>query len=317
MAFRRLNRALQTFLHPGFSKTGDQLWSEMQAIKLLMGESLAKQIRAHGIYDSIQEAEFKVFSQFGDDGIIQYLIHQTKPEIHSFIEFGVEDYSESNTLFLLRNNNWKGLVIDADFTAMQKMTEKVFYWQHDLKAVGAFITSENINQLFIENGFTGEIGLLSIDIDGNDYWIWKSIEVVNPVIVIVEYNSVFGSDHAITIPYDPNFVRTKAHDSNLYWGCSLKALCLLAEKKGYIFAGSNRAGNNAYFIRKDKKNDIPALSCKEGYVESRFRESRDADGHLTFLAGSQRMEKIKELMVFDIEQEKLIKLGDLKEDGDR
>jgi len=93
---------------------------------------------------------------------------------------------------------------------------------------------------------------MNADIDGNDYWIWQSLDVVKPVITIVEYNSVFGDKHAITIPYDRAFNRTKAHYSNLYWGASLRALCILAEQKGYVFVGSNSSGNNAYFVKQTK-----------------------------------------------------------------
>lgn len=282
-----------------------------QNTQLLLGRILANQIRAHGIYENIHDAEFKVFSQFGDDGILQYLVEQTQPEVETFIEFGVQDYSEANTRFLLLNNNWRGLILDGDSQAMTALHSKDAYWRHDLTSIGAFITRENVNQLFLDNGFSGEIGLLSVDIDGNDYWVWEAINVVEPVIVIVEYNSVFGAEHAITIPYDPAFNRTAAHSSNLYWGTSLKALCLLAEKKGYSFVGCNSAGNNAHFVRKDKAAKIPVINVQQGYVESRFRESRDKDGNLTYLYGKQRLEAIKEMNVVDVERGITVQLKEL------
>ena len=101
---------------------------------------------------------------------------------------------------------------------------------HDLKPVPAFVTAENINTLIRDNGFAGEVGILSIDIDGNDYWVWKAISCVQADIVICEYNSRFGSERAVTIPYDPNFYRTEAHSSNLYFGASIRALTLLGQK---------------------------------------------------------------------------------------
>lgn len=280
---------------------------------MLLGKQLSNQIKQHGVFENIHDAEFKVFSQFGDDGILQYLIHQTKPACHTFIEFGVQDYSESNTLFLMQNNNWSGLIIDGNVESMATIRTRDYYWRNDLKAVGAFITRENANQLFRDNGFSGEIGLLSVDIDGNDYWVWEAIDSVNPIIVTVEYNSVFGAQYPITIPYDPAFTRTKAHYSNLYWGTSLKALCLLAEKKGYVFVGSNSNGNNAHFIRKDKIGKIPVLTAEEGYVESRFRESRDINGNLTFLRGKERLEMIKEMSVVDVESGKTLLIKDLSQ----
>jgi len=255
-----------------------QIKRESDASRLLLGKLLTNQVKQHGNYENIHEAEFRVFSQFGDDGILQYLIHHTKPAAEKFIEFGVEDYSEANTRFLLMNNNWSGLIMDGDAQAMSVLQNDEIYWRYDLTAVGAFVTRENVNRLFLDNGFSGEIGLLSIDIDGNDYWIWEAIHAVDPVIVTVEYNSVFGVEHAVTIPYDPSFHRAKAHYSNLYWGASLKALCILADRKGYAYVGCNSNGNNAHFVRRDKLGRIPALTVQRGYVESKFRLARQSDG---------------------------------------
>jgi len=284
---------------------------ENEKTQRLLGQLLANQVKQHGVYENIHDAEFKVFSQFGDDGILQYLIQQARPERHTFIEFGVQDYSEANTRFLLVNDNWRGLIMDGDVQAMFALRTDGIYWRHDLTAVGAFITRENVNQLFLDHGFSGEIGLLSIDIDGNDYWVWEAVNSVDPVIVTVEYNSVFGSQHAISVPYDPDFYRSKAHYSNLYWGVSLKALCILADKKGYAFVGCNSDGNNAHFVRKDKVGVIPVKSVEEGYVESCFRESRDINGNLSFLRGEQRINAIKDLQVVDLQTNMLVNLRDL------
>lgn len=200
---------------------------------------------------NLSEVEFKVYSQWGEDGIIQYLINKVEIANKVFVEFGVEDYTESNTRFLLKNNNWSGLVIDGNKENIEYIKKDNLYWKYDLTAVHSFITKKNINQIFIDQGVLDEVGLLSIDIDGSDYWIWKNIEVINPVIVICEYNSIFGKDLAVTVPYKDDFERTKEHYSNLYFGASLKALCILAEEKGYKFVGTTSAGNDAFFIRND------------------------------------------------------------------
>jgi len=292
-------------------KTRLRTEEDLRGTRLLLGKMLANQIKQHGIYENLHDAEFKVFSQFGDDGILQYLVHQTCPEKHVFIEFGVQDYEEANTRFLLVNDNWSGLIMDGDLQAMAALRQEKIYWRHDLTAIGVFVTCDNINQLFLDSGFSGEIGLLSIDIDGNDYWVWEAIDCVNPVIVTVEYNSVFGRERAVTVSYDPQFYRTQAHNSNLYWGASLKALCLLAEKKGYAFVGCNSNVNNAHFVRKDKVGAIPVKTVAQGYVESKFRESRSQDGKLTFLRGKQRIEAIKDMQVVDVENNALVYLRDL------
>lgn len=257
--------------------------------------------------DKISDAEFQVFSQWGDDGIIQFLIQKIKPT-PVFIEFGVEDYKESNTRFLLHNNNWKGLIIDGSEKHIKRIKNSDEYWKFDLTAVCSFITAENINQIFTDHHFNTPIGILSIDIDGNDYWIWKAINVIQPEIVIVEYNSVYGAERTITIPYQADFVRAKAHHSHLYAGTSLAAIVQLSEEKGYAFVGSNSAGNNAYFVRKDKLSGLLPLSSKEGYVASKFRESRDANGNLTYLSGQDRLGLIKGMPIYNTTTQTLEKI---------
>jgi len=279
--------------------------------KLLLAKILIENIRNKKNIDKLSEVEFKVFSQFGEDGIIQYLINNIPIKNKIFIEFGVENYKESNTRFLLINNNWKGLLIDSDEKSINYIKNDDTYWKHDIKAVCEFITKENINNIFSSNGFEGDIGLLSIDIDGNDYWIWEAIELVNPRIVICEYNSVFGCKDAVTIPYEPNFNRTKSHFSNLYFGASLPALCHLANKKGYIFIGSNSAGNNAFFIRKDFAKFFKKINVKEGYVISNIRQSRSRKGRLTYISGEDRREIMKDQEIYNVKTKEKIKIKDL------
>jgi len=282
-----------------------ELREQVVEAKLLAARLLIRQMKAQGALPRLADAEFKVFSQFGDDGIIQYLLQQVDiPEDkRTFIEFGVQDYQESNTRFLLMNDNWSGLILDCSVGNIDKIVADAQFWRHDLTAVAAFIDRDNVNDLFARNGFKGEIGLLSVDIDGNDYWVWEAIDVVNPIIVVCEYNSVFGAEHAVTIPYDPAFQRGAAHYSNLYWGVSLKALCLLASRRGYVFVGCNSAGNNAYFIRRDKLGSLKSLECAEGYVDARFRESRNRNGELTYLSADKRLGEIAQMPVFDVERQ--------------
>ena len=126
---------------------------------------------------NIQDYEFKVFSQFGDDGIIQFLIKKAQIINKYFIEFGVEDYSESNTRFLLMNNNWSGFIMDGSRETVDKIIKQPYFWKYDLQAIQAFVTKKNINELIGQTGWqVGDIGLLSIDIDGNDYWVWEEID---------------------------------------------------------------------------------------------------------------------------------------------
>jgi hypothetical protein len=230
---------------------------------------------------TINDHEFQVFSQWGEDGIIQYLIKSISISRPIFVEFGIEDYKQANTKFLLVNNNWSGFVIDNNENMVNRLRADRIYWLFNIKAVIEFITRENINRILEQNGIVGEIGLLSIDLDGNDYWIWDSINIIQPDIVVVEYNYRFGKDLAVTIPYNENFDRGIAHFSKVYYGASLRALCLLGMKKGYAFVGCCSNGVNAFFIKKEKRpSHIPALSVDEGYFDGKFSDSYNTFGEL-------------------------------------
>lgn len=280
-----------------------------ETIDLAIGSMLSKQQLLISSTD-INDFEFKIFSQFGEDGMIQYLIKHVKVENKIFIEFGVEDYLESNTRFLMMNNNWQGFVMDGSDTAIKTLKNRNWYWKYNLTGKAVFIDKDNINELLANTGFSN-IGLLSIDLDGNDYHIFKEINLskINPSIIVLEYNSVFGKDRLITVPYDKYFNRTKAHYSNLFFGASLSALNYLALKKGYSLVGCNIAGTNAFFVRKDLLNEnVKELTSEIAFKESQTRESRDTDYSLSFIAGKERLELIKGLEVVNVLTEKKEKL---------
>ncbi|MEN3323816.1 hypothetical protein VP395_08765 [Mariniflexile soesokkakense] len=253
---------------------------------------------------SLDEVEFQVFSQRGEDGVIQYIINKIDIPNKIFIEFGVETYTESNTRFLLINNNWSGLVLDGSKENIKFIKNDFIYWKYDLTAQHNFITKDNINQLISNYTNIEDVGLLSIDIDGNDYFVFEAIDCIKPRVIICEYNSVFGPEKKVSVPYKEDFVRSKAHYSELYFGASLNAFCYLAEKKGYDFIGTTKAGVNAYFVRKDLSSPFRKFDSINGFNESDNRDSKDAKGNLTFLRHNDRLNEIKELKLVDVASNK-------------
>jgi hypothetical protein len=250
----------------------------------------------------MRSAEFQVYSQWGEDGILQWLLRQVPVANRVFVEFGIGDYRESNTRFLLVCGNWSGLVMDSSASHIERLREDPVYWKHDLKSDCVLVTAENIDALLGRHGVKGDIGLLSIDIDGNDYWVWRAVTVVRPAIVIVEYNARFGADRAVTVPYDPGFDRGRAHYSRIYYGASLAALARLAERKGYALVGCNSAGNNAFFVRRDcLGRTLPERSPGEAYVAAAFREARDRAGNLAFLTAQEERAILKDLPLIEVD----------------
>ena len=262
--------------------------------------------------DKIQETEFRVFSQWGEDGIIQFLINNIPIKNKFFVEFGVEDYLQSNTRFLLINNNWSGLVIDGSENNIEFIKNDSIYWAHNIKAECAFITKDNIDSLLNKSGAKGDIGILSVDIDGNDYWVWQAISSVSPRIVICEYNSIFGPSAQVTTKYRADFIRDKMHHSNIVYGASIAALNKIANEKGYKLVAGNRAGNNIFFVRSDLADNLKTLRVEDVYIKAQFREYKDENGKLTFDNFEQRLEKIKDVMVYDISSDKMLEIKNIK-----
>jgi hypothetical protein len=289
------------------SRFFNKIFSKDDVQKILLGKILTESNNRKLSISSLSEVEFKVFSQWGDDGIIQYLINKIPISNKTFVEFGVETYHESNTRFLLMNDNWSGLVIDGSINNIKSIKNQNIYWQYNLQAREAFITKDNINNLIEDAGIVGDIGILSVDIDGNDYWVLDAIHIIKPVIIIVEYNSVFKLNH-YTIPYKSDFVRSKAHYTNQYWGASIAAFNYLLKSKGYTFIGCNSNGNNGYFVQNDKICDLPTPTIDKGFVDAKFRDSRDVNGKLTYLSGDNRLNAINGMEVIDVLTNQVIKL---------
>lgn len=250
---------------------------------------------------NIQNYEFKVFSQWGEDGIIQKLIDSVDIENKTFIEFGVEDFSESNCRFLMFKDNWSGFIIDSSGKNIERANNSYWNWRHDLQVCCSFVTRDNINDLMALSGFEPDAGILSIDIDGVDYFILESLTILRPRILIMEYNSTFGAVRPITVPYDETFDRSSKHFSNLYFGASLAALTYLAEKKGYSLVGTNSAGINAFFVRNDlMSHKLKRMNAEEAFTVSKVRESRAQSGQLSLARGAAKLELIKGLPVLNV-----------------
>ena len=204
-------------------------------------------------------------------------------------------------------------MIDGSTAHIENIRRQEVSWRFDLSAICAFIDRNNINNLISTGEFGAEVGILSIDIDGNDYWVWQSINIIKPTIVVCEYNAVFGDLRRITTPYRADFQRTRAHYSNLYFGASLQALIDLGSKKGYTFVGTNSNGCNAFFVCDDRAPAILGALEEVSSSGSRLRESRDMSGHLTFLRGMNRVELIRDMPVFDHDLGRELPLADIGE----
>lgn len=225
----------------------------------------------------LEQFGYKVYSQNDEDGIIQEIFKRIGTTNKYFIEFGVQDGLESNGHYLLLQG-WSGLWLEGDARYVEQINN-IFHpviESGQLKCKCAFITRDNINDLIREQGIRGEIDLLSIDIDGNDYYVWDAIAAVKPRVVVIEYNGKFPPDCNWKMAYNESHV----WDGSDWHGASLKALELLGEKLGYQLVGTNIQGANAFFVRRDLADDkfyTPA-TAEELYNPLRL-DIRHCNGH--------------------------------------
>lgn len=203
---------------------------------------------------------FKVYSQSDEDGIIEEIFNRIGTTNNKFIEFGVDNGLESNTHYLLLKK-WYGLWIEGsekNFNEIRRKFKPAII-NKKLKVLNSFVNKDNINELISEGGMSGEIDFLSIDIDGNDIYVWENIEIINPRVVCIEYNGKIPPSCDWVQPYNPNHIWNRTD----YSGSSLKYINEIAKKRGYSLVGTNISGVNAFFVRNDlckqkfyKSNDI-------------------------------------------------------------
>jgi len=229
---------------------------------------LAMQYRrdaAAGLRHDFEAVEFRNHSQNGEDGILHYLFSVIGTTSKYVVEMCAGNGRECNAANLIINHGWHALLCDGSEENIRIANE--FYWGHpDTWRIPpaicqAWLTADNVDEVIARYGFDREIDLLSIDVDGNDYWLWRAITAASPRVVIIEIQAGWMADAAVTVPYDPQFCVRKLVDPVLqtevdYCGASLPAMVKLGREKGYRLVGANRYGFNVVFVRNDVGADL-------------------------------------------------------------
>jgi hypothetical protein len=222
----------------------------------------------------LNEVGFKVLSQTDEDGILLFIFSVIGTHNKKSVEICAGNGIECNTSNLILHHGWSGLLIDGNQQHVEQ--GRAFYRKNRYTYVypptfaHSWITRDNVNEVLSSNGFEGEIDLLSIDMDGVDYWIWDAIDVIQPRVVVVEYQDMLGPEKALTVPYREDF---NAYEYPVtdgmpnFCGASLPAFAKLAKKRGYRLVGCNQYGYNAFFIRDPLGKDaIPELPIEECFT---------------------------------------------------
>ena len=229
-----------------------------QGTQILLTMAYRERAERGAALPSFDDVEFKVYSQNGEDGILLHLFSLLGSPTKKAVEICAGGGIECNAANLIINRGWRGLLVDGDKIQIDRCrnfylggSNTSWYPPH---IVEAWVTTDNVNELIQEHGFAGEIDLLSLDLDGIDYWIWKAIGCIQPRVIVAEYNWTWGPEASMTVPYDPEFALSPrgggSWSDNIYFGASLNALVKLAREKGYRLVGCERWGFNAFFVRE-------------------------------------------------------------------
>lgn len=242
------------------------------------------------------DVEFRCYSQNGEDGILLYIFSLLGTTNRRVVEICAGDGFECNAANLIINHGWQGLLFDGDADQVARGT--TFYstcrntWVSPPKFVNEWITAENVDALVASQGFGGPIDLLSLDVDGNDYWIWKALDCISPNVVVLEFNANCGPERSVTMSYKPDY-RLDLTVQPYRCGASLPAFIKLGREKGYRLVGVQSLGFNAFFVRDDfEEKLLPERSARECYERTARLSGWRPDWLDTILTGEQAWEDV-------------------------
>ena len=287
----------------------DEQAEQQRRSTVALGALLARQVA--GRAESCNDAEFGLFSQFREDGILEFLIQRCAIAPERFVEIGVESYAEANTRFLAEHRQWAGLIVDLNPDLASDLARTQLNWRSQVRAVSSYVTRDNIREI-VEPFAAGGLGLLSLDIDGVDYWVLERLVALEPALFVVEYNALFGDQARVAVPYAEDFDRRRPEFHNVYYGASLGAFEHLLGGAGYSLVACNTAGHNAFFVRSDRLGSVPARRLEEAFRPRRFVEHRAADGQLTGIADQDRqLADVQDLPLVDVTDGRPLRVADL------
>jgi len=293
----------------------DSVYFEKLRIQIGINQAMNQNIFTDfGRKFDLWDFEFKVFSQWGEDGIINHILTTLGIAKPNCLEIGIENFTECNTRFLAEYRNANLYLVDSSEGARHVIEKTDLKWKSSIEFEQEFVTTENVSEIFGKamKSF-GTIDLLSLDVDGIDYWLLLELPDLDCSLVVLEYNSIFGADLNVSVPYKDDFHRTREHYSNQFYGASLTSCIDLMSTRNYSFIGTNRANTNAFFVKNIFKQHFSHIVTREikEYTKANVRESRDNRGNLTYFTQSQGLDYMLELEVFDFNSKSLRTLRDL------
>ena len=248
-------------------------------------------------YAGIRDAGFRVYSQFEEDGIILYVLSMIGLKTRRVVEMCCGAANECMATNLILNHGFDGYLFDGNLENV-RVANEFFRRKHDCLlyqpiVTHAWITRDNVNELLTQSDCTGEVDLFSLDIDGNDYWIWDAISAINPRLLVIETHNIIPANRSLTIEYQPDFCcSAKPIAEQDYRGASLLAMQRLCKRRGFRMIGAHRHGFNVFFLRDDEGTQF--------FREVSIEEVHD--NHWTRWGQANRWPLVKDMPWREVEQ---------------
>jgi hypothetical protein len=279
----RINRALD-YLNGDhhFRKSIDRIGAVDKAAQIQLMLAYQRLAREGAGLPALEDTELRVYSQNGEDGILLYLFALLGFTDRRCLELCAGDGVSCNSANLIINHGFHGALFDGNEKAIAS-GERFYKRCRDTRLFPpllckAWITRDNVNDLVRQAGLEGPIDFFSLDMDGVDYWIWEALEVVQPRVVVVEFNNLWPGDACVTVPYREDFAAQYHATGCDYAGASLGAFVKLAARKGYRLVGAQRYGFNAFFVREGLADPllpaVPPETCVRHPFARHAREVR-------------------------------------------
>jgi len=256
---------------------------------------------------NLWDAEVSVFSQWGEDGIIDFLLQSIDLSKPRLFEIGAGDFSQCNSRFTLQFRNCSAYLVDSNSDLKENLSKYLPAWKSTSNSESLFVTPKNVQDLFHRaKAFMGGVDVLSLDVDSVDYWIARQIPLEEVKIAIFEYNPIFGAEKSITVPETEVRSRFEIHPTGLIFGASIRAWINLMNSKGFTFVGSNRVGNNAFFVNSSLSPkvqiNLPSTSDLYPFVDWRIRDARNRTGTFDFKSPIEIDQILAQMPLWDLEK---------------
>ena len=231
---------------------------------LVPGATIANEAKSGPTLADLEASERIVFSQFGEDGVIEKIFETIEPGPKFAVEFGAHDgVQNSNMRNLVLNHGWSTYQIEGSKPLAEKLA-KAYAGHPTTKTEQAWIWPGNIEVLFEDAGVPRDLDLLVIDIDSNDYWVWRAIHDFRPKVVVIETNPFFPPPELMVVKYHP----MNYWDYTYYVGASMQSLVNLGKQKGYELLYQMKTGPNVFFVAKEY---LPLFAIEDNSPEKIYR----------------------------------------------